>query len=288
MTTRLLNAATVNNWRVKLTDNITDSQTAFALVSNASLNPSQLQPPGVLVLDRIDSNDVDTPGKREYLSFGSLSGITLAGVVRGLAGSTAQSHSANSWAEDVPSVTHWGDLVDYLGVEHLADGTHNPIRHIVQLTVTGVSGASGIRGDLILVPGGNISIVAISGVSGYSAIKISGPTVSAVGGISQLSVFGPLFSGTMVTPPLLIEDVAVLKSVSAVLFSPVSGASLILDINKNFTSIFTDQNTRPTILGGGTYVSTASIGTTALNPGNLITMDIDNPGGTTLSVLLET
>ena len=62
--------------------------------------------------------------------------------------------------------------------------------------------------------------------------------------------------------------------------TPASGSSLVLDINKNGTSIFTDQNTRPTIVGGGTFVSTASIGTKTLNAGDIFTMDIDIGGGT--------
>lgn len=287
MAVNLWKAATVNNWRVKLADNISDSATIIGITSTASLNPSQLQAPGVLVVDRVDAGESDSPSKREYISFGSISGATLYGVTRGLANVASQSHTANSWIEDVSSVTHWTDLIDFLNVSHLSDGTHDVFSHVHQVTVTGISGASGIRGDLILVPGGNVSIVAISGVSGYSALKISGATVTGFGGITPFSFSGPLVTGTAVTPGILVEDPATIKSVSMVLLSPASGASLVIDVNKNFTSIFTNQATRPTIPGAGTYVSTASVGTTSLVSGDLLTLDIDLAAGTTLTVLLE-
>lgn len=64
-----------------------------------------------------------------------------------------------------------------------------------------------------------------------------------------------------------------------VLRTPASGASLVIDINKNGTSIFTDQNTRLLISGGGTYASTASIGTKGFTAGDILSADIDMGGG---------
>jgi len=59
--------------------------------------------------------------------------------------------------------------------------------------------------------------------------------------------------------------------------SPISTASLLVDINKNYVSIF-DAETRPTILGGGTFVSTASIKTKGFVSGDIFTVDLDNAG----------
>ena len=55
--------------------------------------------------------------------------------------------------------------------------------------------------------------------------------------------------------------------------------------------MFTDQNTRLRILGGGTYASTASVAVTALTAGQILTLDCDCVGGTggqDLTCLLET
>ena len=123
-----------------------------------------------------------------------------------------------------------------------------------------------------------------------SYINITFPT--GAGGLSPMMILGGLASGSNLTPLLLIEDALTLKSVSAFLKSPASGAAVKLDINKNFTSIFTDQNTRLQIPAGGTYASTASVGTTALTPGNIISLDLDNlsssMGGADLTTILET
>lgn len=282
----LWKSPTVNNWKAKIATAIGSSDSVIGIVSTASLNPSQLQAPGILVLDRVDANDVATPSKREYISFTGVSGATIYGVSRGLT-ETAQSHALNSWIEGILAVNAWNDMISYMETEHLADGTHDIFSHVRQVTVTGVSGLSGIRGDVVFVPGSNISIYAASGASGYSRIVLSGPT-GAPGQLPLLSVYGPLANATTVTPPLIIEEPGTIKSISAVLFSPVSSASLVIDINNNWSSVFTNQATRLSILGGGTYASTASIGNKTLSPGNLITMDIDNAGGTTLSVLIET
>lgn len=292
MTVKLWEAPLVEEWKAKLSDSISDTSTYFGLVSTASLNPDQLVAPGVLVINRIDSSELSTPGKREYISFTSKpSGATIYGVTRGLGGSNAQAHAGNSWIEAISSTDHWNDMVDFLQVDHLPSGEHDVFSHIRQVTVTGISGLSGIRGDLVIVPGANISIHAVSGASGYGYIGIDGATQQTfvTGNLPPIQYIGPLSVASLVGGPLLVGYNATIRSVSAMLLSPASGASLIIDVNKNFTSIFTDQNTRLCIPGGGTYASTASIGTTSLVSGNILSADIDSiSSGTTLSLLIET
>lgn len=79
--------------------------------------------------------------------------------------------------------------------------------------------------------------------------------------------------------PLPMPQDGVWAFFSAVLRTPCSLASLMLDINKNGTSIFTNQATRPIIPINGTYVSTASIGTLPFVGGDIFTIDIDFGGG---------
>jgi hypothetical protein len=292
MSAKLYKAATRNYWKTTLPDTISDVASIIGLVSTASLNPSQLQAPGILVLDRADVTGTNlTPVKREYISFGSISGPTIYDVTRGLAGSTAQGHTIGSLIEDVPSVTMWNDMFDWLAVEHSVTsgnaGQHDPFSHVRSFTMTGISGASGIKGDLVFVPGANVSIYAVSGASGYSRVLISAPTATP-GGLPQLTVSGYLSTSTNVTPPMLVEENLSIRSISAVLKGPASGASLILDINKNGTSIFTDQTTRLSIAAGGTYASTASVAIKTLSPADILTLDIDNGTGDTMTCLIET
>ena len=66
--------------------------------------------------------------------------------------------------------------------------------------------------------------------------------------------------------------------VSVITRTVASGASAIIDVNKNGTSIF-DAGTRPSIAGGGTFVSTASIATKAFSVGDRVGVDYDTTGG---------
>lgn len=57
-----------------------------------------------------------------------------------------------------------------------------------------------------------------------------------------------------------------------------TGASLILDVNKNGTTIFTTQANRPTIADGSTSSSLAIPDVTAVATNDKITVDIDQVG----------
>ncbi len=206
--------------------------------------------PGVLVIDRIDSNGAQTASKREYFTFTTVSGTVISGLSGGLAGSTNQAHAVGAIVEFVPDVL-WADAIySNLMLEQPGDGVHASLPSVNNLRVytnLNVSGAS-LTGNFPLTP-----VWVIAG-------SVSGATTTA-------------------GKPLIMPQVGNFSYLSAVLRAPVSGASLLLDINKNGTSIFTDQNTRLSILGGGTYVSTASIGTKAFVSGDILTVDIDNGGG---------
>jgi hypothetical protein len=77
--------------------------------------------------------------------------------------------------------------------------------------------------------------------------------------------------------PLTLPRSGNFKFASVTLRSPVSSASIVWDVNKNFTSIF-DAGTRISILGGGTYASTASIATANFNAGDVLSVDLDAGG----------
>ena len=67
--------------------------------------------PGVLVIDRVDSNNVETPNKREYISYSGTSGTTCLIATRNVDGSgTVQTHSAGAIVEWNPDVT-WAEAI---------------------------------------------------------------------------------------------------------------------------------------------------------------------------------
>ena len=59
------------------------------------------------------------------------------------------------------------------------------------------------------------------------------------------------------------------------------GTSDIVDVNKNGTTIYTTQDNRPTLLSGDTGMFTrGNPGVTALNPGDVLSFDIDQVAST--------
>lgn len=78
----------------------------------------------------------------------------------------------------------------------------------------------------------------------------------------------------------------VINVVRASVGTPSSGASVIVDVNIDGTTIFTTQGNRPTIAAAG-YTATGTPDVTALPDGSYLTVDIDQIGsGTTGSDLL--
>lgn len=242
MSAQLLKGGTGNAFSTTLNGNIAAGDNSITLT-----DATGLQAPGVIMIDRQDVNGDDTPTVREYISFTGISTNTLTGCTRGIAGSTAQAHVSGALVEETFSVTHWGDLIDFLETSHDSSGNI-----VVSSTAT-------------------VSVARV-----YTHLNASGASITGRFPIHPGWVVGGLVSlaTTSVGKPLPMPQAGLFEFWSAVLRSPASGAALIIDINKDGTSIF-DSGTRPTIPAGGTYVSTASIATRAFNAGNILTMDID-------------
>lgn len=254
MSAKLWKAGTVNAFQTTLNGSVTAGDNTITLTSVTGL-----QAPGILCIDRVNNVGVSTPTTREYISFTGISTNTLTGVVRGLAGSSDQDHGSGAIIEENFSVSHWGDLVTFLQAAHDASGN-----------------------------------IVVSGTATIGILKIT--TLLDAAGASILGTFPihPVFvipgnvslATTSVGKPLPLPSGGQWKFFSAVLRTPTSGASLIIDINKNGTSIFTDQNTRLLIPTGGTYISTASIGTLGFSSGDILTVDIDAGGGSALDLTI--
>ena len=83
-----------------------------------------------------------------------------------------------------------------------------------------------------------------------------------------------------------------LRTVHAYLGTVNTGATFIVDVNKNGTTVFTTQTRRPTIAAGAATKSAESgvIEVTSLAKGDRVTVDVDQVGstvaGTNLSVTI--
>lgn len=74
---------------------------------------------------------------------------------------------------------------------------------------------------------------------------------------------------------------ATILGVTAAVNTAPTGASLILDVNKNGTTIFTTQGNRPTIAASGNATtSEPAPDVTAIAAGDYLTVDVDQVGST--------
>lgn len=80
--------------------------------------------------------------------------------------------------------------------------------------------------------------------------------------------------------PLIIKEVRI-----AVKTAP-TGAAIIVDVNKNATTIFTTQGNRPQIAAAATEGTTTTIEVSALVKGDNLTFDIDQVGSGTAGAYL--
>lgn len=238
--------------------------------NSVTLNQSvagTVQAPGYFVVDRIDSSNNKTPTKREYKKFTGVSGANLTGITN--VDGTDQVHAVGAIVEFVPDVKYEGDWYLAMTTEHDLYGIHGSLP-----SLTFVKSVTGSFGGINMT-----SLASLRDVTVYNSINITGASLQGFPIHPTWVIPGtPSGATTSAGKPLDLPIGGNIEWASVVLRSPVSGASLVLDINKNFTTIFTDQNTRLSILGGGTYASTASIAVKIFKSGDVFTIDVDNGG----------
>lgn len=79
----------------------------------------------------------------------------------------------------------------------------------------------------------------------------------------------------------LVPMAGVITDVRAYADTAPTGATLIADVNKNGTTIFTTQGNRPTVAIAGNASSTTAPDVTAVAAGDRISVDIDQIGSGT-------
>jgi hypothetical protein len=246
---------------------ITNSQTTITLN-----NTTNLQAPGTLVIDRVDSNGNLTASAREIVAYTGIAGNDITGCTRAFDGSTAYAHADGAICETTLTAQGFASLVTTIAT--FAD-TNGYIRAIaspvsigrgdfIQIDVASVASIAEIRSGNLMATNAtitgslNLSNASVTGVGLYpvwrSSAAYSGPTIG-IGGL------------------LVAPKPATWSWVSVVTRSVASGTSVVFDIMNNGVSIFAGV-TPPTILAGGTYVSTASINTKAISPGQILRADI--------------
>ena len=90
---------------------------------------------------------------------------------------------------------------------------------------------------------------------------------------------------------LYVERASTIVSVRASVGTAPTGAAILVDVNKNGTTIFTTQSNRPSIAVSTNTATAAAINVTSLAAGDYLTVDIDQIGstvaGANLTVVVE-
>jgi len=257
MAQALYKAPGVNFGSTSLNGNINDTVDTITLSSTTNLKS-----PGYLVINRQNSLQENTPNAREVVKYTGIAGNDVTGVTRAADGSTARSHSDGALVEPVLTTGMWNDQQDFLAVSlSTVDGTLRP-----QSTAT----ITNMFGNLYA------STITVADLSVTSSLFASGASISGNFPLNPVFSFVGSLSGATVSPQtaLSMPHAGSFKWFSVMTRTVASGASAIIDININGSSIF-DAGTRPAIAGGGTFVSTASIATKNFAAGSRLTWDFD-------------
>lgn len=108
--------------------------------------------PGVCVVDFVDTNNKETPTKREYIAFTGVSGNTLTGLTRNAdGGGTDQDHSVGAIVQFPPDILQQKAIIDTFTVEHGQDGKHTSAV-VTTLKATGAEITTGTEDAKIVTP----------------------------------------------------------------------------------------------------------------------------------------
>jgi len=205
---------------------------------------------------------VDLAERLKSFFYGLIAGETTAGakqitfIVQGTTPSTS-ADSIIGYAKDVSGVTEWF-LIDENGAD-------------VQMTKNGV-----INAFPYLVHG-----TANNGQ--YLKIATGAPTLAELS-LKRTPFFyvdSELGTGTSKSATIRVPFAGVIERVDIYVDTPPTGADLIVDVNKNGTSIWASTQANRVKIAAGDYSgSQTSFDTTAVSVGDIFTIDIDQIGST--------
>lgn len=234
-------APTANYIQTTLNGAINSSVQTITLASTANM-----QAPGYVVIDRTDGTGTATPNSREVVFYTGISSNDLTGCTRAADNSTARSHNSGAIVETMPTVGMWNSLATIVSAALDGSGYLKPIASPASISILQIATRLNLSGASLTGFGLNPTWVALG--------SYSGPT-TAIGGL------------------LIAPTAGTLQFISVVTRTVASVASIVIDVKKNGTSIFS-AGALPVIVGGGTFVSTASINTKTIDAGNILQADI--------------
>jgi hypothetical protein len=97
----------------------------------------------------------------------------------------------------------------------------------------------------------------------------------------MFAVVGTLTVGTDKAPTICAPCTLTIVKVKICVKTAPTGAAIIVDVNKNGTTIFTTQGGRPSIAAGDTQDDSDTPNVTTLAEGDKLTIDIDQVGSGT-------
>jgi hypothetical protein len=107
----------------------------------------------------------------------------------------------------------------------------------------------------------------------------SGDTTTIITTLT-FAVVGTLATGTDKAPTILAPCTLTITKVKLVVKTAPTGAAIIVDVNKNGTTIFTTQANRPQIAISATTGDSGTPDVTALAETDKLTIDLDQVGST--------
>jgi hypothetical protein len=118
-------------------------------------------------------------------------------------------------------------------------------------------------------------------IDGVLAVPIEAYTFSVTGAVAVATGKSRIY----------LEGDYVVETVRAAVNTPPTGAALVVDVNKNGTTIYADQAKRPTIAAGANSATGNNPDVTTLAADDYLTVDVDQVGsavvGTDLTVTVR-
>lgn len=261
--------------------------------------------PGVFIVDRVDTNNVETPSKRETVGYTAVSGSTLTTLTRGLAGSTDQDHAVGAIVEFVPDVVWAQSVYDAISQvvtpsTGLLDTSKVPSATGATLTGLTLNFGSGATGSMFYEGSKSINRLALGATNSflvatgsqpawYYASGASGSVLTSTG--TGLPVYSPAsgtggFNASFNIPGGLASLSGIYPGVGGGVVVPTSFTMSLMNAyvavassNASVGIALFKNNSQVGVVGiaaGATFGSSASFSATSLVAGDLLSIGVNS------------
>jgi len=143
---RLYNVPTADFVQKTLNAELLEGVTAAATLNNVTNIPNL---PGVMIIDRVTANNVETPDKVEVVPYTATSGSTATSLTRGAAGTSDQDHAVGAIVEFGPDILWAQAILDAMAnLVDTATGLPLYTTNIMKPTAPYVAVGSDATGDM--------------------------------------------------------------------------------------------------------------------------------------------